>query len=403
MTIVFLNPSGELGGAETALLDIVAALRQARPSWTLAVVAAADGPLLARARGLATAVAEPFPKALARLGEWGARGSTAGRLALGARVITSAPPLIGYTRRLQRRLSELQPDIIHSNGLKMHLIGARTKGPKARLLWHFHDYPGARPFTARLLAGHAHHCDVMLANSDSVAAEARDLFGAGARVHTLYNSVDLDRFSPDGPTADLDALAGLAPLAPGGLRIGLLATFARWKGHRVFLDALARLRPSRAVHGYIVGGPIYDTDASQCSLPELRAYADALGLGSMVGFTGRLDDVPAALRSLDVVVHASTEPEPFGMVIAEAMACGRAVVVSRAGGATEIANGCVLFHEPGNSAELAERLESLLDDRALRASLAAAGRAAAIRLFSRERLCGILVPLYESLANPARP
>ena len=73
MTIAFLNPSGELGGAETALIDMVAALKQARPSWTLAVIAASDGPLLARVRDLAIPIAEPFPKALARLGEWGAR------------------------------------------------------------------------------------------------------------------------------------------------------------------------------------------------------------------------------------------------------------------------------------------------------------------------------------------
>ena len=57
-----------------------------------------------------------------------------------------------------------------------------------------------------------------------------------------------------------------------------------------------------------------------------------LSVAVSVGFTGRIDDVPAALRALDIVVHASVEPEPFGLVIAEAMACGRPVVVSRAGG-----------------------------------------------------------------------
>ena len=68
------------------------------------------------------------------------------------------------------------------------------------------------------------------------------MFGAGVPVHTIYNSVDLERFNPPGPRADLDALAGLPPLAAAGIRIGLVGTFARWKGHGVFLDALARLR-----------------------------------------------------------------------------------------------------------------------------------------------------------------
>ena len=71
MRIVFLSPSGELGGAETALLDILAAIREARPDWALAMIAASSGPLVAKAAAYADAAAMPFPNALARLGEWG--------------------------------------------------------------------------------------------------------------------------------------------------------------------------------------------------------------------------------------------------------------------------------------------------------------------------------------------
>src|SRR5688500_13647580 len=153
------------------------------------------------------------------------------------------------------------------------------------------------------------------------AAETRSRFCASVPVHTVYNSVDLDRFAPAGPRANLDALAGLPPLGAGGIRVGLVGTFARWKGHGVFLDAIERLRDLPQVRGYIVGGSIYQTDASQYSREELRAHAEARGIGNVVGFTGTVDDVPSVLRALDIVVHASTEPEPFGLVIAEAMAC----------------------------------------------------------------------------------
>lgn len=227
------------------------------------------------------------------------------------------------------------------------------------------------------------------------------MFGAGVPVHAIYNSVDLARFNPSGPRVDLDALAGLPPLEPGGIRVGLVGTFARWKGHSVFLEALARLRGVANVRGYIVGDSIYQTDASQYSRHELQARAEALGLGDRVGFTGKVDDVSAVLRSLDIAVHASTEPEPFGLVIAEAMACGRPVVVSRAGGAAEIAQGGAVFHEPGNSDQLAERVRELAGDAARRAVLGAEGRDAALRLFSRARLRDTLIPVYESLASPA--
>ena len=399
MRIVFLSPSGELGGAETALLDMLASIREARPDWTLAMIAASDGPLVAKAAAHAQSTALPFPGALARLGEWGTRGSTATRLRLGLGLMAASAPALSYARRLQRLLLDFHPAIVHSNGLKMHLLGARVRPHGARLVWHLHDYPAARRLTATLLASQIHRCDAMLANSESVAADARQTFGHAVPVHAIYNSINLERFTPQGVRADLDALAGMPALAPGGIRVGLVATFAKWKGHTVFLDALARLRGRANVRGYIVGDSIYQTDASQYSRAQLRARADALGLGDMVGFTGKVDDVSSVLRALDIAVHASTDPEPFGLAIAEAMACGRPVVVSRAGGAAEIAQGGALFHEPGSSVELAERIGNLAADSDRRAALGREGRDAAVRLFSRTRLRDTLMPVYETLAQ----
>ena len=70
------------------------------------------------------------------------------------------------------------------------------------------------------------------------------------------------------------------------------------------------------------------------------------------------------MRALDVVVHASTEPEPFGLVIAEAMACGRPVIASRAGGAAEIVEPGVdgLSFSPGDVGQLAGAIARLAAD-----------------------------------------
>jgi glycosyltransferase involved in cell wall biosynthesis len=396
--VVFLNPSGELGGAETALLEMLAALRAARPTWTLALIASADGPLVERAAALhVQSLALKFPLSLARLGEWGRRGSFGARLRFGAAIGSAAAPTLQYASRLRHRLNELKPDIVHTNGLKMHLLGARCRPPAAKLVWHLHDYPRSRPLTAALLRAQSDRCADVIANSESVAADTRMLLGPRVPVQTVHNSVDLDRFSPKGPRLDLDALAKLPPLAHGALRVGLLGTFARWKGHDVFLRALAQIRAA-GVRGYIIGEPIYETAASQFSMRELQELSVAYGLAGSVGFTGRIHDAPGALRALDVVVHASTEPEPFGLVIAEAMACGRPIIVSRAGGAAEIAQAGALFHRPGDAADLAARLSDLIADPAQRQALGVAGRDAALRLFSRGRLATSLVTIYEALA-----
>jgi len=280
----------------------------------------------------------------------------------------------------------------------MHVLGARCRPAAARLVWHLHDYPRARPFTAALLRAQARRCAGVVANSESVAADTRALLGARVSVRTVHNSVDLDRFRPEGPSLNLDALAGLPALPSGALRVGLLGTFARWKGHDVFLRALSQIRDA-GVRGYIIGAPIYETAASQFSMRELQELSAAYGLANVVGFTGRVDDVPAALRALDIAVHASVEPEPFGLVIAEAMACGRPVIVSRAGGAAEIAQAGALFHRPGDAADLSARILELAGNPAQRKSLGAEGRKAALRLFDRRRLAESLVGLYETLTQ----
>ena len=189
------------------------------------------------------------------------------------------------------------------------------------------------------------------------AVPAVDIFD----ITTVYNAVNLDRFKADGNVAPLDELSGLPPAPPGTIRVGLVATFARWKGHEVFLRALAALPAGVSVRGYIIGAPVYQTRGSQYSMAELRAMAAQLGLTGRVGFTGFVDDVSAAMRALDIVVHASTQPEPFGLSIIEAMACGKPVIASRAGGAAEIveASGGALFHSPGDAADLANRIAQL--------------------------------------------
>jgi glycosyltransferase involved in cell wall biosynthesis len=152
-----------------------------------------------------------------------------------------------------------------------------------------------------------------------------------------------------------------------------------------------------AVRAYVIGGALYHTAGSQFSLEELRLYAETKGLAGRVGFTGFVDACDEAIRALDIVVHASIAPEPFGLVIAEAMACGRAVIASDAGGAREIFTPDVdaLAHPPGNSEILAERISRLAGDHALRQQLGLAARLTAERRFNRRRLATELAPLYQ--------
>jgi glycosyltransferase involved in cell wall biosynthesis len=122
-----------------------------------------------------------------------------------------------------------------------------------------------------------------------------------------------------------------------------------------------------------------------------------------VGFTGFVEEPAAAMRALDVVVHASTEPEPFGLVIVEALACGRALVASQAGGAAELftPGETALGHPPGDAERLAAAIAALAADPELRARLGSAGRREMVRSFDRARLAVELVPIYRGVAAAA--
>ena len=403
LRVLFASTGGTVGGAERVLLDLMSSMRRRSPAWALRLLSPAEGQLLtdAQALGVATRV-ERFPASVARLGD-SPVGRAGGRigwaLRLAAGLFRATPPSVAYLWRLRRALRDEAPDVVHTNGLKMHLLCALAAPRAASVVWHVHDYVTTRPVMARALRVCARRVAAVVANSESVAEDVRRLLGARVPVHTVYNGVDLARFAPVGPSADLDALAGLPPAPPGVVRVGLVATFATWKGHDVFLRALAALPSDTPVRGYVVGGALYETARSQRDVDALRHLANELGVAGRVGFTGYVRDTATAMRALDVVVHASTHPEPFGLVIAEGMACGRPVIVSDAGGAREIVAtcACAITHPPGDSAALANAIARLAASRAMREELGAAGRDAAVRRFDRDRVAGQVAHVYASV------
>ncbi len=407
MRVMYLNPTGQLGGAESSLVDILASIRHAEPSWPLHLLAASDGPLIGRVRSLGvTAEVLPFSPAIARLGEHSAAasGGLGHMVRFASEIALASAAAVRYRAALSRAIAAFDPAIVHTNGLKMHVLGAWGIGPGRRpgLVWHLHDYLGPRRMTTRLLRWRqwrSGRTATVVTNSASVAADATRALANDTRVVTVRNGVDLDRFSMTGARANLDAMSGLPQASANTIRVGLVATLARWKGHATFLEAIARLPAHLPVRAYIVGDAVYQTEGSQYSLDELRQRARSLGIADRVGFTGFVHTPEATFRALHVVVHASTAPEPFGLVIAEAMACGRPVVVSNAGGAAEIITPGVdaLVHAPGDAGDLAAQIAALAANPELRAQIGRAARRTAERSFDRARLAAELIPIYRSI------
>lgn len=403
MRVVFLSPAGVIGGAERVLLATVRAVKAHLPGAEAAVVLLAEGPLrLAAERVGATVHVVPLPVALAGVGDTQLRqGGRAGKvLGLGRTALTSALPTLDFLRRLRGLLRRLRPTLVHSNGLKTHLVARAAVPTGVPVTWHVHDFYSERPLMARILNRVRRGVSGSVAISEAVRRDAEAVL-PGLPVWVVRNGVDLDHFRPaerDGRA--LDRLAGL-PESPNVVRVGLVATYANWKGHDVFLDALARLPADLPVRGYLVGGPIYTTAGSQWTRAELDQRTERLGLTGWVGFVPFQPDPADVYRMLDVVVHASTRPEPFGLTIAEAMSCGRAVVVSAAGGAAELFTDGVdaVGHPPGDVNALAIAIRRLAADATERERLGRFARETAVRLFGVGRFGREITEVFRRVAS----
>jgi glycosyltransferase involved in cell wall biosynthesis len=401
--ILYLNPAAHLGGAERSLLDIMTEVRALRPDWELSLIAGEDGPLLEAAREIGVAAtALAYRSGLARFGDSAAANSPGGAMQT-ARLVAglgrAGIAALSQVPALRSAISAERPGVVHSNGFKAHILAAWSTPASVPVIWHVRDYVGQRPAMSRLLAMHSRRCTLALTNSRSVADDLRVACPGIPRTTVLYNGIDLEKFNPVGASADLDMLAALIRPESAVVRVGLVATMAQWKGHEIFLRALAMIPRDLAVRGYVIGGSVYSTRGSEASLAELRRIAGGLSLNGNVGFTGFVDDPAAAIRSLDIVVHASTRPEPFGRVIAESMACGKAVIVAAAGGALEIVRSGqdAIAIAPGDAAALADSIRKLACDAPRRSQLGAAARKTAENRFDRARMARELIPIYEEL------
>jgi rhamnosyl/mannosyltransferase len=161
--------------------------------------------------------------------------------------------------------------------------------------------------------------------------------------------------------------------------------FRYYKGLTVLLDALARLRQSGVGARLVLLGEGPEENA-------LRARVHALGLAPRVSFVPHVseEELVAHYRAADAVVLPSiARSEAFGIVLLEAMACGKPVISTELGTASSWVNQHArtgLVVAPRDAAALAAAMETLARDAKLRAHFGAAGRERVSKLFSRQQM-----------------
>jgi glycosyltransferase involved in cell wall biosynthesis len=298
--------------------------------------------------------------------------------------LRSLPGVLNLVRQVAREARGY--NLLYANSQKAFVVAALAgRWVRLPVVWHLRDLLTAEHFSPsrrRLVVRLANRwASRVLANSEATAQAFVSSGGDVDKVAVVHNGIDPT------PFVEVDQGAVAAVRAELGLEavpvVGVFSRLAPWKGQHVLLEALAALP---GVHALLIGAALFGGEVRYAT--SLHEQAERQGLSDRVHFLGFRSDIPVLLHGVDVVVHTSTAPEPFGRVVVEGMMAGRPVVATRAGGVTEIITDgrTGMLVPPGDVRALAQAVDRLLTSPEEAQALARAGHKEALERFSLQRM-----------------
>ncbi|WP_416670494.1 glycosyltransferase family 4 protein [Egbenema bharatensis] len=315
MKILFLDQSGNLGGAELCLMDIAKPYRE---DCLVGLFAEGEFKKLLEDEQIPVKVLNQQPIEIRK--ESG--------VVQGIGQIGQLLPLIQQVTQTAKAY-----DLIYANTQKALVIGAISSLLSRRpLVYHLHDILSVDHFsrTNRWIAVTlANRCaSWIIANSESSRTAFIEAGGKAERVSVVYNGFDVEKYQASRrSSSEIRQALGIEQK----FVVGHFSRLSPWKGQHILIEALAHCPDP--VMALLVGDALF---GEQDYVEQLHQQVHALGLGDRVKFLGFQSDVISLMAACDLVAHTSTAPEPFGRVIVEAMLCGTPVVATAAGGAIEL-------------------------------------------------------------------
>ena len=376
--ILFVDHAAVLGGAELHLLDIATAYRE-----TSCVFLFTDGAFKHKLEtaGIKVKVAKSTQSVL------DVRAS-AGLEAL--KVLPNLWQMAGQVASVAQGF-----ELIHANSQKAFVTSAlATFRGSPPVIWHLQDILTAKHFSSvnrRVAVWLANNCAArVIVNSEATGKAFVAVGGRKELVKVVYNgfsSLPFDNITPE-QSAQIRTQLGINDVPV----VGVFSRLSYWKGQHILLQAIKKLPE---VHALLVGEALFGEEEY---VAELKSLATVPELAGRVHWLGFRNDVPILMKACDIIVHTSTEPEPFGRVIVEGQLAQRPVIATAAGGAIELIEDGVTGRlvPPGDVSALAKTIEDLLTDNTTAINLGKKGYEQAKTNFALE---SILATFERALPN----
>lgn len=352
-----------MGGAEHSLLDIVSGIQSFHPVF---VTPSTNLSSKFESRGI-KCIYFPMPlKVLMRKRE----------KLLSLSDIYNLPSLI---LRFVNLLKKEKPSLVYTNTQKSHLIGViASRIARVPCISHFRDILPRSVLTKIWLRTLYLLSTRIIAVSEAVAKEfprksAKGSSASSGKVKVIHIGIKVKH-----PASSLQY--------PVSRTVGYVGQIARWKGVEYFIEACGSImKEAPGTNFIVVGGPIFgDTEY----LEELKELAHSLSLDSKIQFMGEKEDALSYIAKIDVLVHPSVSPEPFGRVLIEAASLGKPVVATSGGSSPEIVvdGETGILVPPRDSDSIATSLKKLIAEPRLAKSMGEKGKERVGKYFNFENM-----------------
>ena len=365
--ILFIHSSSELYGSDRSLLNIVKYINKKK--YKIFVLLPTDGALKNEIKKIPEVRVDIFELAVLRRKNLSPKGA-----------IRYIRDFVVSYQFLKRYVREYEIDIVDTNTSVIFVGAIVAKRNGLRSIWHVREIIKSN-FENRVISSIIQrYADCVIVNSK---ATGENLKANKNKIEVVYNAVEEQKQSP---RKQHEALT-----------VGMAGRINRWKGQSLFVDVAERVKREFPEVIFKIAGETYIGEEN--IKQELIDYIKEKGLSQTVQLLGQVDDMLAFYSSIDVLVLPSIQPEPFGLVLIEAMECGVPVIATNHGGPMEIIEDGVSGYlvDYSEATQMANRVIELLLDKEKRLSIGSEGKIRKRGLFSVCEMVKKMERIYDKI------
>lgn len=348
--IVFLHSSSELYGSDRSLLNLVKNLD--RNEFDITVVLPEDGSLvdeILKLHNIDIIINE---------------------LAVLRRKNLSIKGMLNYFIELYRSIEfinklirEKNIDIVYTNTSVVFAGGISAKLCKVKSIWHIREIiknKYERFIVSKIVNSFS---DCIIANSKATANSISKNIN---KLKVIYNAIEIHEEVNSEFNRTYEEIAATCESIGKTIKIGMAGRINRWKGQKLFVDMAEIVSKNNKNVEFLIAGDVYKGELK--ILEDLKEYITMKNLNHKIKLLGQVNDMSSFYKELDIFILPSIQPEPFGLVVIEAMNNNLPVVATNHGGPVEIIDnnidGFLVDYKEAN--EMAEVVDKLINNSSLR-------------------------------------